>query len=324
MSETANREDVKNLVLRVEEEEFQVFLRGCRLEQNQEFSKEEQDLLCRYKQLLGEASQEEKDEYEKALQEDKTPQQALDEMASRPLKEESAEANEPEADLEGDSAGETEAAEGDAAEETEAAEGEDPAGSNGKKIRKRRKPISLFDLMKEGQKLTGKPITLARGQEFLAACGLPEKMEYSGEEGTRFLQACDRVVNQGQSLAEVARENGVDTSARQSPFDWARQQGSDQTEELDRLAEQNAQLDDQVKEVYQQSYLGRVQQYFKSGEYDRRYAAAKARLRQERGPTPFEQFEVQYRLWKAQQDPLARIQEGTPDNPRLIEEDKGV
>jgi transposase-like protein len=216
--------------------------------------------------------------------------------------------------------GETEA---ETDQEAEAIEESESPAANGHKIKKRRKPISLFDLMKEGQKLTGKPITLARGQEFLAASGLPEKMEYSGEEATRFLQACDRVVNQGQSLAEVAQAFGVDVGARQTPLDWASKHGGGQTEELERLAEKNAQLGEQVSEVYEQAYFARLQQYFESGEYDRRYKEAKARIRQERGPTPFEQFDAQYRLWQAQQDPLARIREGTPDNPRRIEEGKG-
>ena len=223
---------------------------------------------------------------------------------------------EPEAEPEGDYAEETEAAEGDAAE---AAEESEPAGSNGKKIRKRRKPISLFDLMKEGQKLTGKPITLARGQEFLAACGLPEKMEYSGEEGTRFLQACDRVVNQGQSLAEVAQENGVDVSARQSAVGLVTQQGGDQAAAFKKVIRKNAQLNAQVEELYEQAYFAHLEDLFRSGEYDRLYAEEAARLRQEQGPTPFEQFDQQYQLWQSRRDPLARIREGTPDNPRRIE-----
>ena len=206
------------------------------------------------------------------------------------------------------------------AEETEDSE---PSPSNAKKIKKRRKPISLFDLMKEGQKLTDKPLTLARGQEFLAACGLPEKGEYSGEEATMFLKVCDRVVNQGQSLAEVARDNGVDVSARQSAFNLVTQQGGDQGAALQRIIQKNAQLDAQVEEVYEQAYFARLEELFRSGEYDRLYAEAAAQIRQQQGPTPFEQFDQQYQLWQAQRDPLARIREGTPDNPRLIEEGQG-
>ena len=201
---------------------------------------------------------------------------------------------------------------------------EETAASNGKKIRKRRKPISLFDLMKEGQKLTGKPITLARGQEFLAACGLPEKGEYRGEEAMKFLCACERVVNQGHSLAEVARDNGVDVSSRQSAFSLVTQQGSEQVAIFKGVIRKNAQLNAQVEELYEEAYFANLEELFRSGEYDRLYAEEAARIRQERGPTPFEQFDQQYQLWEVRRDPLARLREGTPDNPRLIEEDKGM
>ena len=72
-------------------------------------------------------------------------------------------------------------------------------------------------------------------------------------------------------------------------------------EVLGDLAEQNAQLTAQVTDVIQTAYFAGLQQYFSSGEYDRRYAEAQERIRQQRGLTPFEQFSQQHQLWEAQQ-----------------------
>jgi hypothetical protein len=291
-------------------------LKACEMPLKDNYEEWEKEQLENYRNLI--APDGEKLSQFKALLEAETPlAEAIAEVLAPPEAE-----TQPEAIAEVLTPPEAATQETEQEAEAETQETESSA-AKGQKIRKRRKAISLFDLMKEGQKLTGKPITLARGQEFLAASGLPEKMEYSGEEATQFLQACDRVVNQGQSLAEVAQAFGVDVGARQTPLDWASKHGGGQIEELESLADKNAQLGEQVSEVYEQAYFTRLQQYFESGEYDRRYQEAKARIRQERGPTPFEQFDAQYRLWKAKQDPLARIQEGTPENPRRIEEGKG-
>ena len=176
-----------------------------------------------------------------------------------------------------------------------------------KKSKKQSPAISLFDLMKAGQEKTGKPLTLAKGQEILAVTGLAETAAYEAEEAERFLQACELIINQGKSLAEVAQVNGVEIKGQQSPLEWARNNGANQTQTFDQLADQNAQLSEQVSEVYQQAYFASLQHYFDSGQYDRRYAEAQARIRQQRGPTAFEQFDQQFRLWQANQDPLARI-----------------
>lgn len=72
------------------------------------------------------------------------------------------------------------------ADEDEDALSEDTGATTKKPGRKKKKPLALFDLLKEGQKKTGKPITLSRGIELFGACGLAEKPEYSPEEVENF------------------------------------------------------------------------------------------------------------------------------------------
>jgi hypothetical protein len=141
----------------------------------------------------------------------------------------------------------------------------------------------LFDLLKEGQKKTDKPITLSRGIELLGASGLPEKLEYTPEEVEKFLETCDRVINQGKSLGEVATQNGVTGT---SPYAWM---GGMALGDANRSAMQMAQvgekLDSQLTQIYSQAYFKRIQEMFEKGEFQEAYQLERERLRQLRGST---------------------------------------
>ncbi len=193
------------------DEDLKKALDACGLSHKDHYEEGEKELLKKYLKLI-EPDPEKQQQFADLLKQGKKRPEALAEIVAS-IKSD----NQPEAETEPEAEPEV-----NSAEETQ------KSAPSAPKIKKRHQPISLFDLMKEGQKLTGKPMTLARGQEFLAACGLPEKMEYSGDEATAFLLACDRVVNQGQSLAEVAQDNGIDVKARQSAFNLVTEQGDNQ------------------------------------------------------------------------------------------------
>ena len=283
MSDKRNRDDVRTLVLNIEEQPFQSVLTACHMEHHQEFSKEEQDLLSRYYDLVETGSKANKDAYAKGIKDKQTPQQILEKLAAEAAKKQSK--------------------------------------KNGTAKAKAEPTLSLFDLMQAGQEKTGKPISLAKGQEILAVCGLPEKAQYAKDEVERFMGACEQIINQGKSLAEVAQAHGVEINGQNSLVQWAETIGANQAQVLGDLAEQNAQLTAQVTDVIQSAYFAGLQQYFSSGEYDRRYAEAQERIRQQRGLTPFEQFSQQHQLWQSQQGNQTLTGEVTVSQP-LIEEGK--
>jgi hypothetical protein len=160
-----------------------------------------------------------------------------------------------------------------------------------KSLRKKKKPTSLFDLLKEGQKKTDKPITLSRSIELLGACGLPEKSEYSPEEVEKFLETCDLIINQGHSLGEVATQNGVTGT---SPYAWMGGMAlDDASRSAMGMAHEGKKLDSQMAQMYKQAYLKRIQEMFENGEFQEAYQLERERLRTEPGST-VDVFDLQY------------------------------
>lgn len=148
---------------------------------------------------------------------------------------------------------------------------------------KKKKPLALFDLLKEGQKKTDKPITLSRGIELLGACGLAEKPEYSPEEVEKFLETCDRIINQGQSGKEVAAKNGALGASS-----YALMGGmalDDASRSVIQMAQVGSKLDSQLTQVYNQAYFKRIQEMFENGEFQEAYQLERERLRQLQGAT---------------------------------------
>jgi hypothetical protein len=140
-------------------------------------------------------------------------------------------------------------------------------------------------------KKTEKPITLSRGIELLGACGLSEKPEYSPEEVEKFLETCDRIINQGHSLGEVATQNGVTGT---SPYAWMGGMAlDDASRSAMGMAHQGERLDSQMAQMYKQAYLKRVQEMFENGEFQSAYQRERERLRTEQGST-VDVFDLQY------------------------------
>jgi hypothetical protein len=186
-----------------------------------------------------------------------------------------------------------------------------------KSLRKKKKPMALFDLLKEGQKKTDKPITLSRGIELLGACGLPEKSEYSPEEVEKFLVTCDRIINQGHSLAQVATDNGVKTTG--SLWERTNTLGVQRSQQVvETMSDTFAVVDEQICQVFEQSYLQNLEESLSNGNFDEAYERARQRIRAQNGPSPFEQITAQFQLRQAQErQHRQKLIQQTPEPPQL-------
>ncbi|MGH2414861.1 MAG: hypothetical protein ACRDEA_14450, partial [Microcystaceae cyanobacterium] len=160
-------------------EELERDLAACQLpEDKPDYTSGDENLLKQYRELVVAGVEEVNSLYQEQLQNGKSPAEALTHLASVV---------------------------------STATESEPALGQKTVKRWKGKVPVALFDLLKAGQKLTGKPISLSRGLELLQASGLSEQSDYAQEEVNRFLETCDLIVNQGKSLAEVTQNNGAES-----------------------------------------------------------------------------------------------------------------
>jgi hypothetical protein len=245
------------------------YVEACQLSFEEDYySDEQRDLVEKYRDVVVKGELYEL--YQQLISQNKSPFQALDELS--------------------------EAFQIDSQEDSIVSDdsdaGDDNTGTTPKKSApKKKKHLALFDLLKEGQKKTGKPITLSRSIELLGACGLPEKSEYSPEEVEKFLETCDLIINQGHSLGDVAAQNGVTVT---SPYAWMGGMAlDDASRSVSQMAQVGSKLDSQLTQVYNQAYFKRIQEMFENGEFQQAYQLERERLRTEQGST-VDVFDLQY------------------------------
>jgi hypothetical protein len=244
------------------------YVEACQLSFEEDlYSDEQRDLVEKYRDVVVKGELFEL--YQQLISQNKSPLEALSELS--------------------------EAFQADREEDSIVSDDEEVSSDTGattkKPLRKKKKPMAIFDLLKEGQKKTGKPITLSRSIELLGACGLPEKPEYSLEEVEKFLETCDRIINQGHSLGEVATQNGVTGT---SPYAWMGGMAlDDASRSAMGMAHEGKKLDSQMAQMYKQAYLKRIQEMFENGEFQEAYQLERERLRTEQGST-VDVFDLQY------------------------------
>lgn len=76
--------------------------------------------------------------------------------------------------------------------------------------------LEMLELLALAGEQVGGKISLIEAGKILAACGLPDKEEYTGAECDRFVEACTLVKQQGKTYEEVAAHFGVATSSDDS------------------------------------------------------------------------------------------------------------
>lgn len=187
-----------------------------------------------------------------------------------------------------------------------------------KKPRKsKKKLLAIFDLLKEGTKKTKKPMTLSKATELLEVCGLPEKPEYSTEEADRFLEACDLVVNQGMSLAEVVKKFNT-TSSKNNLFSSATGIAQPSTQKaLAQIAQTGNQLSYQMVQAYQQAWVQQVEEMLTNGEFEKAYEQEREKLRAEVGE-PWDYINAQFQMeMNRLKGNNMRTIEGTVEPPQL-------
>ncbi|MGH2413962.1 MAG: hypothetical protein ACRDEA_09780 [Microcystaceae cyanobacterium] len=165
--------------------------------------------------------------------------------------------------------------------------------------------------------MTGKPISLSRGLEFLQASGLPEQSDYAQEEVNRFLETCDLIVNQGKSLAEVTQNNGAESKNNFSA--WVGNRAAQKIQTFsENLAHDSTSLEEDLAAVYQQQFLAQMERVFVSGEFDEACERARQKLRGQRaGGWP--DIKGQYRLWLASQAEAGNTIEASVEPMQLPE-----
>ncbi|MGH2416397.1 MAG: hypothetical protein ACRDEA_22425, partial [Microcystaceae cyanobacterium] len=225
--------------LGVEEGQLNEYLSACWLPDQQNYTDSERDLVEKYRDGVVQGGEGTLEQYQTWLRSGQTPQSALEQLVLLAQSQQST------------------------AEEEGFSQGKGKTARRGKK----KTPVSLLDLLKEGQKLTSKPMTLSRGLELLQACGLSEKTEYTPDESSKFLRTCDQVINQGQSLGEVARQNEVQPGA--TTFKRVeRVAGENVTTFEEELVSSTTDLDERIAQTYRHAYLSRLEEIFVSGEFE--------------------------------------------------------
>lgn len=245
-------------------EQLDEYIEACQLEKHKnEYSPEEVNLLCKYHALSTDSKDKKDllDNYQEALDEGKSVAAALDETVAlidaTPTSEDETQTDEAQTPTDDD---------------------ETPSPSSPYVTEK----TTLFELLTLAQDLTGKPMTLSRAIEFLKACNLPEKQEYDPTSANRFLEVANRVINQGESIGEVASENGVTSS----PLSWMNEAVAQNASDVNEvIGERRDSLNAQLVNTYEATYLRQVAESFRNGDLDRAYQRAKARrLAQQESP----------------------------------------
>ena len=138
-------------------------------------------------------------------------------------------------------------------------------------------PVSLLALLGLAEQLTNKPMTITRGLEFLKVCGLSEQPQYNPDMANRFLDAVDRVTNQGESFAAIASDYGVSQGA--SGMEWMQTRTQVDAQKIQGLMQdEGTQTGVELTTVYRQMLLSKVKENFLNGEVNQAYTQGQQQL----------------------------------------------
>ena len=95
-----------------------------------------------------------------------------------------------------------------------------------KKPAKGKKPVNtltISELLSLASEQSGRRISLTEAVEILVLCGLPDQEQYTELECDRFLEACDRILNQDKSYQEVAAQKSQSSGEVEAENDLLQQ-----------------------------------------------------------------------------------------------------